>query len=157
MIRAAVEADAGSIAAIWNPIIRDTAITFTSVEKEPGEIARMIAARPAFLVLEREGAVAGFATMGTFRSGPGYAHIQEHTILLAPAARGAGHGRALMRALEAAARGQGFAALIGGVSGSNPGAVAFHAALGFEPVGRVPRAGHKFGAWHDLVLMHKFL
>ena len=109
------------------------------------------------LVAERGGTVAGFATFGTFRAGPGYAHLQEHTILLAPEARGAGLGRALMTALEEQARAKGFAALIGGVSGSNAGGLRFHAALGFAEVGRVPRAGWKLGAWHDLVLMHKFL
>lgn len=157
MIRPARPWDAGGIVSIWNPIIRDTAITFTSVQKSEPAVAAMIAERSIFLVAEQAGVVVGFATVGAFRSGPGYARIQEHTILLAPGARGAGLGRALMGALEDRARDAGFDALIGGISGSNPGAVAFHARLGYAEVGRVPRAGWKLDAWHDLVLMYKFL
>ena len=36
--------DAASIAAIWNPVIRDTAFTFNAVEKTVAEVAQMIAA-----------------------------------------------------------------------------------------------------------------
>ena len=44
MIRRATPADATAIAALWNPWIRDTAITFNAAEKSPDEVARMIAA-----------------------------------------------------------------------------------------------------------------
>ena len=41
MIRPAVPADAPAIAAIWNPMIRDTLVTFDSVEKTEAEIAAL--------------------------------------------------------------------------------------------------------------------
>lgn len=157
MIRPARPEDAAAIAAIWNPVIRDTTITFTTVEKTESALRATIAERAAFLVWMQGGVLGGFATFGPFRTGPGYALIQEHTIIMAPASRGRGAGRALMTALEARGRDLGMQALIGGVSGSNADGIAFHARLGYAEVGRVPRAGWKLGAWHDLVLMHKFL
>jgi phosphinothricin acetyltransferase len=158
MIRAAQPGDAAGIAALWNPIIRDTAITFTDLEKPIPEVEALIAARPdAFLVAEAAGAVLGFASFGAFRSGPGYARSVEHTVLLAPEARGRGLGRALMSALEDRARGQGKHLMVGGVSGSNPEGIAFHAAVGFAEAGRVTQAGWKLGRYHDLVLMQKLL
>lgn len=157
MIRAAVAGDGAAIAAIWNPVIRETEATFNSVEKSPAEIAAMIAARPSFLVAEEAGALLGFASYGQFRGGVGYARTMEHTVILPPAAQGRGVGRALMAALEAEARGQGVRSLIAGVSGTNAGALRFHAALGFQEVGVVREAGWKFGRALDLHLLQKML
>ncbi|MCC0075755.1 MAG: N-acetyltransferase [Rhodobacter sp.] len=157
MIRQARAGDAIAILSIWNPIIRDTAITFTSAEKTEAEVVAMIDTRAAVLVWDAGAEVQGFATYAQFRGGPGYARSQEHTILLGAGARGQGLGRALMTALEDHARAAGHHMLIGGVSGSNPAGVAFHAAIGYAQVGLVPEAGWKFGRYHDLVLMQKIL
>jgi phosphinothricin acetyltransferase len=156
LIRPARDTDAEAIATIWNAIIRDTALTFTSVEKDPARLAAQIADQP-FLVAEAKGEVRGFATYAPFRSGPGYARTMEHSIHVADGARGAGLGRALMAACEAHARAAGTHSLIAGISGENGGGIAFHAALGFREVGRLPQVGRKFERWHDLVLMQKFL
>lgn len=156
MIRAARAEDATAIAAIWNHVIRDGAITFTTKEKTQAEIEALIAAAPV-LVAETGGTVTGFAKYGAFRAGPGYADAAEHTILLAPGAQGQGLGRALMAALQARAQTDGIVHLIAGISGSNARAVAFHAALGFAKVGHLPGVGRKRGSRHDLVLMMKKL
>ncbi|WP_096786552.1 GNAT family N-acetyltransferase [Rhodobacter sp. CZR27] len=158
MIRQATEADAPALLAIWNPIIRDTLVTFNSAEKTVGELCAMIAERPAFLVAQDEGgAPLGFATYSQFRGGIGYRHTMEHTIILGPAARGRGVGRTLMVALEAHARAGGAHSLFAGVSAANPEGRAFHAALGYVETAILPQVGFKFGRWLDLVLMQKFL
>ena len=155
-IRPAGASDIAPILEIWNPLIRDTSVTFTSVEKTPEGLAADIAARgPAFLVAEEAGAIMGFASHGTFRPGPGYAHTAEHTVIVAPTAQGRGAGRALMRALEDHARAAGVHVLIAGVSAENVPAIAFHRAVGFVDGGRLPEVGRKFGRWMDLVLLHK--
>ncbi len=160
MIRAATEADAGAVAALWNHWIRDTLVTFNAAEKSEAEVAEMIAARQAagqaFLVAV-EGGVLGFATYAQFRGGVGYARTMEHTVLLAPDARGRGLGRALMRAVEDHARGAGVHSLFGGVSGANPEGRAFHLALGFAEVAVLREVGWKWGRWLDLHLMQKIL
>ena len=157
MIRAATAADAPGIQALWNLAIRDTLITFNSVEKTLDEVREAIQSHDAFLVAQEGGMVLGYAAFGPSRAGIGYVPTKEHSIMLAPEARGRGIGRALMAQLADTARAQGVHSLIAGVSGSNPGAEEFHAALGFAKVAVVPEVGFKFDRWHDLVLMQKFL
>ncbi|MDT8327136.1 MAG: N-acetyltransferase family protein [Roseovarius sp.] len=158
IIRQARPGDIEAILAIWNPLIRDTSVTFTTCEKTSEALVAEIAARgAAFMVAEEAGAILGFASFGAFRPGPGYAHTAEHTVILDVAARGRGVGRALMARLEEVARGQGIHALVAGVSGENEGAIAFHAAIGFRQVAHLPEVGRKFGRWVDLVLLQKLL
>jgi L-amino acid N-acyltransferase len=156
VIRRGRPEDADAIAEIWNAVIRDTTHTFGTVEKTPGELAAQIGAQPWF-VAETAGAVLGFVTWGQFRGGTGYVHTVEHSVHVAEAGRGRGIGRALMAQAEVAARAGGIQAMIAGVAGENTGGAAFHAALGFREVGRLPQVGWKFGRWHDLVLMQKLL
>lgn len=157
IIRAALADDAKAICALQNAIIRDSLITFTTVEKHPEDIAAAIASGAPYLVAERAGAVIGFATWGAFRNGPGYAHTAEHSVYLTEAAQGQGVGRALMQALEEHATDAGIHVLVAGISGVNAGAIRFHEKLGFEQVGRLPETGRKQGRWLDLVLMQKIL
>lgn len=161
IIRGASAADAAAIAALWNPVIRDTAATFTTALKTPEGLAQDIAQKQAdglgFLVAEEGGQMLGFATYFQFRGGPGYAHTMEHTIHLQGSARGRGVGRALMGALCDHARAGGVHSLWAGVSGENPAGVAFHRAIGFQQIARLPEVGYKFGRWMDLILLQKIL
>lgn len=149
--------DIPGIARIWNRIVRETTITFWPQERSSDQIAALIAERPAFLVLRDADGVAGFGTYSQFRGGTGYARSQEHTIYLDQDRRGAGLGRILLRALEDHARARGARVMIGGITGSNDGSIAFHRAMGYAEWGRIPAAGWKFGAFHDLVLMGRDL
>jgi L-amino acid N-acyltransferase len=157
VIRPARPGDAADIAEIWNRVIRETVATFTTLEKTEADLVRSIEGGLPFLVAEETGRVAGFVTAFQFRGGPGYAHTFEHSIHVADGARGRGLGRALMQAVEADLRTCGAHSLFAGVSGENAEGAAFHAALGYREVARLPEVGWKFGRWHDLVLMQKML
>lgn len=160
IIRPAILTDAGAIAAIWNPWIRNTAVTFNATEKNDRDVAAMIEDRcrlgHATLVAVDDDLL-GFASYAQFRGGVGYRTCMEHSVILSPAARGRGAGRALMSALEDHARAAGAHQMIGGVSAENPDGIAFHAALGYRLIATVPEVGYKFGRYMDLVLMQKIL
>ncbi|MGH1355644.1 MAG: GNAT family N-acetyltransferase [Thalassovita sp.] len=161
MIRPAMAPDAPMVAAIWNPIIRDTAVTFASTEKSVEGLARDFAVKEAegkvFFVAMADERMLGFATYGQFRGGVGYAHAMEHTVILSPDARGQGVGRALLTAIEDHARIAGAHVMMAGVSAENPEAVGFHAAHGYRQMVVLPQLGRKFGRWMDLILMQKML
>lgn len=156
-IRPATPGDAAAVAAIWNPVIRDTTVTFNAVEKTKADLAALIAGRACFLVAEEAGDLLGFASYTQFRGGVGYAHTMEHSVILSPAARGRGLGRGLLTAIEDHARAAGAHSMIGGVSSGNPAAIGFHAAMGYTEVAVLPEVGRKFGRWFDLHLMQKRL
>lgn len=157
-IRLARTSDAADIAAIWNPIIRDTLITFTTKEKTVPLLSAHISERQgAFWVAEEAGKVLGFVTYGPFRTGPGYAATVEHTVILSPQARGRGLGRSLMEKAMKQAASQGLHVMVGGVSAANPEGLAFHEALGFAQTGRLPQVGRKNGQWLDLIFVQKTL
>lgn len=155
------ETDLDAIRAFWNPMIRDTLVTFGSEEKSASAIRDWLAARDAadfgsFTALIDDHPV-GFASYCQFRAGSGYVGCLEHTIILAKAAHGRGLGRRLMQAIEDHARAAGHRAMIGAVSGGNPDGRAFHDKVGYDLVGTLPQAGWKFGRAWDLWLMQKTL
>jgi len=160
-VRPATPADIPAILEIWNPLIRDSAVTFNATEKSAADLAQMIADKAAaghgFFVAEADGMVLGFASYGQFRGGIGYAKTMEHTIILAEGARGRGLGRALMSAVEDHARAHGAHSIFAGVSAENPAGRAFHQAMGYRETVTLPQVGYKFGRWMDLHLMQKML
>ncbi|NNU81494.1 N-acetyltransferase [Halovulum dunhuangense] len=156
LIRPARPEDAAPIAAIWNPVIRETTITFTTDEKSEAGLAAAINPE-AWRVVEEDRKVAGFGCVFQFRNGPGYRHAGEFTLILAPAQRGRGTGAALMAALEGAARDCGHHALVAGVSAENGAGLRFFGRQGYREVGRLPEVGRKFDRWLDLVLLQKLL
>lgn len=160
VIRPAVAQDAQGIVELLNPILRGTTNSFTSILKTPDAIVASIAESDdnnwPFLVADY-GQIAGVAHYFQFRKGPGYARTMEHTIYVNPSAQGTGIGRSLINSLQTKAHARGITSLIGGISGENLNAIAFHAALGFVEVGRLPGVGFKFDRSLDLVLMQKTL
>lgn len=161
IIRPVQDADLPALLAFWNPIIRDTTIIFSSELRTEQSLGAMIATRRAagreMLVAEAEGMVLGMATYDQFRGGNGYVHAMEHTVLLAPEARGKGIGRALMTAIADHARARGAHTMVAAVASENAGGIAFHQAIGFQRVGLLPQSGRKFGRWLDLVLLQRIL
>ncbi len=153
ILRAARTADAAAIAAIWNPVIRDTLFTFTTTEKSAADVATLIATARAAIVAEHDGAIAGFALLDPFRPGPGYARTLEVSVHLAPAARGKGTGRSLVDRLAGLAASQNAGSLWAAVSGKNPTALDFFERVGFAPVAVLPGVGWKNDRWLDLHLL----
>lgn len=153
VIRHATKHDAEWIAAIWNAVIADTLVTFTTEPKTIEAVSKKISTGPVFVLPDQ----AGFATYGPFRDGPGYAATMEHSVYLAPHACGQGLGPVLMDHLTSYAAKSGHRVMIAAISSANPGAVRFHARLGFEKTAHMPEVGYKAGQWLDLILMQKTL
>lgn len=156
-IRDATPRDAEAIATILNQLIRNTTVTFQSIEKSAKEIATAIDTAEVYLVIEDEGEIKGYATFGPFRSGVGYSTVKEHSICLDIDARHSGYGAMLLSKLEIRARSLGVRHMIAGVSGENETGLKFHESQGYEIAGHLHGIGWKFNREIDLILMQKSL
>ena len=153
LIRDATDADAEACRAIYAPYVRDTAISFESEPPTTAEMADRIgaaAATHAWLVLEDDGRVIGYAYGGPFASRTAYQWACEVSVYVDPDRRRSGGGRALYEALLARLAERGFHMAVAGMTLPNDASVALHRAMGFEPVGTWKRIGFKHGAWHDV-------
>jgi phosphinothricin acetyltransferase len=159
-VRDATEADGAACAAIYAPYVTDTVITFEDVPPTAEEMASRIATaqrRHAWLVLEADGRVAGYAYGGTYLARAAYRWACEVSIYLEPGRRRTGGGRTLYEALLARLAERGFLTFIAGMTLPNEASVGLHRALGFEPIGTYRRIGYKHGAWHDVAWTQKVL
>lgn len=152
-LRLATPADGAAVAAIYAPVVRDTAVSFELDPPDADEMARRIAEtlpqRP-WLVCEDGGRVVGYAYAGAHRARAAYGWSVEPSVYVDAAARGRGVGRALYTALFGVLRAQGFANAYAGVALPNGPSLALHRAMGFETVGVFRRVGFKHGLWHDV-------
>ncbi len=144
-VRLATPADAAAVAAIYAPVVRDTAISFEAEPPDAAEfVRRMEATLPArpWLVAEDGGRVVGYAYAGPHRARAAYGWSVEPSVYVDAGARGRGVGRALYGALLAVLRAQGFANAYAGVTLPNEASVGLHRAFGFEDVAVYRRVGY---------------
>lgn len=156
-MRTAVAGDAAAVQAIYAHHVAHSTATFDTVAPDEASWREKIGAVAArgwpFLVVERNGEVAGFAYATQFRDRAAYAHTCENSIYIADAQRGAGLGSILLAALVDAAGAAGFEQMIAVIGGGEPASVALHGKLGFVEAGRMRQVGMKFGRRLDTVYM----
>lgn len=151
-IRIATPADAEAVRDIYAPHVA-THTSFEQTAPSTEEIANRITAtlqRYPWLVLEDGEAIAGYAYAGTHRARHAYQWSVEASVYVAPTHHRRGVARRLYDALFAALEHQGFINVYAGITLPNDRSVAFHRAMGFEPIGVYRRIGFKNGAWHDV-------
>lgn len=159
-VRDASERDAEACAAIYAPYVTDTAITFESDPPLPSEMAERIATAVrthAWVVLENEGRVVGYAYGGLYKSRPAYRWSCEVSVYLERDRRRSGGGRALYDALFVRLAGRGFRTAVAGMTLPNDASVRLHRAMGFEPVGTYRHIGWKHDRWHDVAWAQRAL
>jgi phosphinothricin acetyltransferase len=159
-VRDASAADAAACASIYAPYVTDTAITFEIEPPSPAEIAERIATASrthAWLVLEDDGRVVGYAYAGPFNRRAAYRWSCEVSVYVERGRHRAGVGRALYEALLRRLRERGYRMAVAGMTLPNDASVSLHRALGFQPVGTYRRIGFKQEAWHDVEWMQRAL
>jgi L-amino acid N-acyltransferase YncA len=152
-LRIASDEDAEGIAAIYAPVVRDTAISFEVDPPDADEMRRRIRATLAthpWLVCAENGAVRGYAYATRHRDRAAYRWSADVTVYVHEQARGRGVGSALYAALVPMLVRQGFRRAYAGITLPNRASVALHESAGFRRLAIYAGVGWKLGAWHDV-------
>lgn len=160
LIRRCTPADAQALAAIYDPIVAETHISFEYIPPGPSEMRHRITTADDFfpwLLLERDGGVVGYAYASAHRSRFGYRWSVEVSAYVAPTARRQGAARRLYTDLFQILAAQGYHAAFAGVTLPNEPSCDLHRNVGFTVVGVFHAVGFKQGAWRDVMWFERLL
>jgi len=152
-IRLVSPSDASDILRIYEPIVRETAISF---EFEPPTLAEMqgridkIGKVYPWLVAVSGDSITGYAYASQHRERPAYQWSVDVSVCVAEAARRCGVARALYGQLLSALVELGYYTAHAGIALPNDASVALHESIGFKPIGVYRNVGYKLGRWHDV-------
>jgi phosphinothricin acetyltransferase len=160
--RIATPDDLDAIAEIYAHYVRTSVATFELEPPDAQEWRRRHAAITdaglPFVVIERDGVVAGYAYCAPWKTRPAYAATVEDSVYVAPGAVGTGCGTELMRALLAACAVAGVREVIAVIADTgDPASVDLHRRFGFGEAGRLQRVGYKHDRYVDTLLLQRSL
>ena len=166
-LRMVTPEDAPALAAIYAPYVRDTAISF---EYEPpteevfADRIREVLELFPYLAAVRGEEILGYAYAHPYGVRKAYSHSVELSVYIRRDCRGLGLGRMLYEAMEVLLKAQNVTnlyVLVAGVEVEDAylthDSQKFHLAMGYEYVGKLHKAGYKFGHWYDMITMEKLI
>jgi L-amino acid N-acyltransferase YncA/2-polyprenyl-3-methyl-5-hydroxy-6-metoxy-1,4-benzoquinol methylase len=101
------------------------------------------------------GRVLGWTAVSLVSARPVYAGVVEHSVYVAPAARQAGIGLALLAALAGSAESDGIWTIQSSIFAENTASVRLHQKAGFRVVGTRERIGRHHGQWRDTIILER--
>lgn len=151
-----------AILTIFNDAIANSTALYDYKPRAPESMVTWFEAKakgryPVIGVESEAGELMGFASYGSFRAWPAYKYSIEHSIYVDARFRGRGLGRLLLKEVIAAAQGQDYHVMVGGIDAANAVSIKLHESLGFHHCGTVQQAGFKFGRWLDLAFYQLIL
>ncbi|WP_262396380.1 GNAT family N-acetyltransferase [Zongyangia hominis] len=158
--RLAREADAGRLAEIYAPYVRQTAITFEYEAPDVDEFARRIktiGVKYPYLVCETEGEIAGYAYASAYRDRTAFQWSAELSVYLDPRFHRKGIATGLYRRLLALMEMLGYYTVYGVITLPNEGSLKLHENFGFSNAGVWHNCGYKLGHWRDVICLERHL
>ena len=157
-VRAATRDDLKAIVGIYNWAVNQT---FATIDSEPLDVEEAEswwdthASRNIMLVAADEQGVLGWARLLPWKQ-RGF-DVVEDLVYVDPVHHGRGIGRELLSRLTKEARGLGYLTIVASVAKDNRSGIALFSRQGFEIVGTIRNAAHKFDRWMDITLVQKAL
>jgi phosphinothricin acetyltransferase len=153
--------DAPAISRIYNQGIEDRTATLETELRSPEERAEWLAAHdgrhPVLTAVDSAGVAVGWASLNRFNARAAYDHVTDMSIFVARESRGRGVGDALLTALEARARANGYHKMVLAAFPTNAPGMRLYQRHGLLVVGTYHEQGLLDGRWVDVVVMEKIL
>lgn len=159
MARPMLAADADAVLAIYGEGIATGHATFNEAVPSFEDWSDGHFATPR-IVVDLDGAVAGWAALAMVSARPVYNGVAEASVYVSEAAQGRGVGTALMQALISQSEAEGIWTLQAGVFPENPASLALHQKSGFKILGVRERIGKMAfgpmqGCWRDVIFLER--
>jgi L-amino acid N-acyltransferase YncA len=158
-IRPATREDMRAVVGIYNWAINQTFATIDSEPLSAEEAEEWWDAharqRNTTLVADEDGDVIGWARLLPWRQ-RGF-EVVEDLVYVDPLAQRRGVGRELLGQLIQEAQATGCRTIVASVAADNQAGLRLHQGLGFEVVGTLRDAAHKFNRWMDITLVQRSL
>jgi phosphinothricin acetyltransferase len=157
-IRPATPDDLRPIVGLYNWAVNQT---FATIDSEPLDTEEAQAwwdehgSRSKLLVCVDDTGLIGWARLLPWKQ-RGY-DVVESLVYVDPVHHSQGIGTALLRELITEARGLGYLTIVASIAKDNRAGLALYSKLGFENVGTIRNAAHKFDRWMDITLVQRAL
>jgi phosphinothricin acetyltransferase len=157
-IRPATRDDLKAIVGLYNWAVNQTFATIDSEPLDTEEAAAWWEAhgkRSYLLVAVEEQGVIGWARLLPWKQ-RGF-DVVESLVYVDPVHHSRGIGSGLLKDLIKHARGLGYRTIVASIAKDNRAGLALYSKLGFDHVGTIRDAAHKFDRWMDITLVQKSL
>jgi len=159
--------DASELLSIYEPYVRDTAITFEydvpTLEEFQSRIINISSKYPYIKAVDN-GEILGYAYANTFKDRKAYDWSVETTIYVKQGKHKMGIGRLLYNKLEESLKNMGILNMNACIAVPvkkdehlTDASYHFHEKMGFTLVGRFHNIGYKFNTWYDTIWMEKMI
>ena len=159
-IRIATSDDAKELLNIYKYYVENTAITFEydvpSIEEFSERIKNTLKKYP-YLIAENEDGIYGYAYASAFKSRQAYDWAVETSIYVKNGDSRHGVGTLLYNELEKYLKLQNIINVNACIAYPNEKSEDFHKKFGYKTVAHFTKCGYKFGQWHDMIWMEKFI
>ncbi len=159
-VRSATDHDAAACVAIYRPYVENSTVSWELDVPSVSEMAARITAAcdtHAWLVLEHDGQIIGFAYAHAFNRLPTYRWSAQTGIYIDGDHHRRGGGRELYTQLLNRLGGRGYRRAFAGITQPNEASNRFHRSLGFREAGLYRRVEWKLDRWHDVAWMQRDL
>ncbi|HEX3923326.1 MAG TPA: GNAT family N-acetyltransferase [Streptosporangiaceae bacterium] len=155
LIRPMRPADAAGVLAVYQAGLDSGNASFETAAPAWEEFDRARLRLHRHVATGRDGEVLGWTAASTVSDRCVYAGVVEHSVYVAPGARGRGIGAALLAALAGSTEAAGIWTIQTGIFPENTASIGLHEQAGFRAVGTRRRVGRHHGRWRDVLMMER--